>query len=584
MDKYVISDSESEENVEDLLLEYQRYLDKAHKQRINYIQKSQGKNKVPMKYREKYTKMKPSSGNKYDAYDDYYNNMKDYQSTFTEPLSLFMSQEAKFNTFKKPEFIKSQLQDYKETNSAKSLFKTYPTISNLQPISNCYCKANEIPCKCPCKQCIVLNDSLPIIMNLNPYDNQNIVFESFPKTSKHTLANNDNKISEGNLNILIKIDVQLPKILTDLIHKFRNKDKKIEGETIKSKETISTIRLPFPYLNFPFPLNILGNQKIHNKHDNSAIHKIRIHKKKKSRFSNNNKKRNQGKKFITFHSIKEPLSHNITKEINEITKKNSTDFLDKDIEETKAKTNKSFDEIVAKNDAHNNTLTDPVLKTANDTIETIYLTVNMTNNDNDTKVAHTLDNSIETEFIEKDNKTTVEPIRLKREALDQIIKTMSQNNTNTSMVTGMTPSHKLSKMIAGEMELLYWPTDTKNVKLVKSKNITALILERETKKSKLNMTHDKIRSDRTIALEQAIFGDVDWDDVDTVAPVFMSFVGKYLRGVLTFCSQNVCHSMKCSDKMCHHRICKPENRFNYKGHCTGNNDTGKKLCNSAFTW
>lgn len=516
--------------------------------------------------------------------NDYYNNMKDYQSTFTEPLSLFMSQEAKFNTFKKPEFIKSQLQDYKDTNSAKSLFKMYPTISNLQPISHCYCKANQIPCKCACKQCIVLNDSLPI-MNLNPYDDQSIVFESFPKKSKNTLANNVNKINEDNLNIRIKIDVQLPKILTDLIHKFRNKDKTIEGETIQSKETISTIRVPFPYLNFPFPLNISGHQKIHNKHDHSAIHKITIHKKKKSRFSNNNKKRNHGKKIITFHSIKDdqPMSHNITKKINEITKNNSTDFRDKDIEEIKAKTNKSFDEKVAKNDTNNNILKDPELKKANYTIETMYITVNMTKNDNDTNEAQKLENSIETEFIEKVNKTADEPIRLKREALDHNIQTMSQNNTSASMVTGMTPPNKFSKMTAGEMELLYWPTETKNVKLVKSKNITALILERETKKSKLNMTHDKIRSDRTIALEQAIFGDVDWDDVDTVAPVFMSFVGKYLRGVLTFCSQNVCHSMKCSEKMCHHRICKPENRFNHKGHCTGNNDTGKKLCNSAFT-
>nr|XP_034832397.1 uncharacterized protein LOC117989182 [Maniola hyperantus] len=586
LNKNLFSDSDSDEDTVDLLSEYNHYLDKAHKQRINYIEKSKGKNKVPLIHREKYTKQKQSARNKYDVSNDFFNNMMYPQSSFPEPLNLFMSRNVKLNVDNKPEYT-DRPQGYKEgtpniltqMNDEHALLNQIPTISNLnKPMSSCYCTVNQIPCKCGCKQCFIMTDSLPT-RNLNRYDHQNILIESFPKTSKYGLQNKINNGHEDKLNIRIKIDVQLPKILSDLlrsIQKYRNQEKTTEREGVPSNEIISAVNLPFTYLNFPIPVDL--HKKNYNKHDNSGVHKITIHKKKKARAGNNSKK-HTGKKVITLHSIKQdhPLEYNITEENNRISKNSSANPQQsfKGIEEPKLQTIKpQNDEIITKNTS--NTVTDLPLKNINDSIKTFYVMVNITKqNDNDANESLKIENSIETDFVEKDNKTTVEPPRSKREALEKntSVTTVASQTHKQSFENNTKDLKKFNKTIAGEMELLYWPIETKNVTLVKSKNITALIMERETKKTKLNMTYDKIRSNRTMALEQAIFGDVDWNDVDTVAPIFMSFVGKYIRGVLTFCSQSLCHSMNCAKKICHHRICTPDNRFNQKGHCSGNNET-----------
>ncbi|XP_045772797.1 uncharacterized protein LOC123872523 [Maniola jurtina] len=580
LNENLFSGSDSGEDIEDLLSEYNHYLDKEHKQRIHYIEKSKGKNKVPLIHREKYTKLKQSARNKYDASNNFFNNMKYAQSAFPEPLNLFVS---KLNVDNKSEYI-DRPQGYKEgipniltqMNDEKALLNLIPTISNFnKPMSSCYCSVNQIPCKCGCKQCFILTDPLPT-KNLNRYDHQNILIENFPKTSKYGQQNKINNGHEDKLNIRIKIDVQLPKILSDLlrsIQKYRNQEKTTEREGVLSNEIISAVNLPFTYLNFPIPVDL--HKKNYNKHDNSGVHKITIHKKKKARVGNNSKK-HTGKKVITFHSIKQdqPLGYNITEENNRISKNSSVNPQSSltGIEELQT-TKPQNDEMITNNTS--NTVTELPLKNLNDSIKTIYLMVNITKkNNNDINDSLKIENSIETDFVEKDNKTTVEPLRLKREALEKnssmtvIPQTLKQSFENKTK-----DLKKFNKTIAGEIELLYWPIETKNVTLVRSKNITALIMERETKKAKLNMTYDKIRSNRTVALEQAIFGDVDWNDVDTVAPIFMSFVGKYIRGILTFCSQSLCHSMNCAKKICLHRICTPDNRFNQRGHCSGNNET-----------
>ncbi|CAH2262849.1 jg9221 [Pararge aegeria aegeria] len=585
--KNIFSSSDNSEDIDDLLSEYQHYLDKAHKQRINYIEKSKGKNKVPQVHYEKYTKIKKGTRNNYDVPNNYLNK-KYATSSFLEPLNLFMSHNAKLNMDNKSKFT-DRPQDYNEEtpntlmqiNNEHALLNLIPSISNPNiPLQSCYCKVNQIPCKCSCKQCFLLTDSLPT-QSINEYDNQNIFIESFPKTSTFALQNKRNSLDEDKFNIRLKIDVQLPKILYELIHNDRNQDKKIGGGKI-SKELISTVNLPFPHLNFPIPINLLGIKQLYSKQDNSDIHKITIHKKKKSRLGNNNKK-HMGKK-VTSHSIKvDPIDHNMTDEDHRISSQNYSLDSNTEIQAPKLQTNKPLTREVIYNANH--TVTDLPIKNINGSIETLYLTLNITkNNDNDTGESLKIGNSIETDFIEKNNKTTVE-LRLKREALEKNITFVTQINTNISATTVMPPkisrsmesdtkeAKKFNKTKEGEMELLYWPTESKNFTLVKSKNITFLILERETKKAKLNMTEDRIRNNRTLVLEHAIFGDVDWNDVDTVAPVFMSFVGKYIKGILTFCSQSVCHSMKCAEKTCLHRICSPDNRFNYKGHCKGNKDT-----------
>ncbi|XP_052741386.1 myb-like protein F [Bicyclus anynana] len=560
VNKNMFSDSESDEDIDELLSEYQHYLDKAHKQRMNYIEKSKVKNKVPLVHHEKYTKMKGSTRNKYDFSNDYYNKIK----TLSDPLKLFMPDNSKRNQDNKSELTDRSLA-FKGT--LLNLIPTIPNLSNKninKPISSCYCKENEIPCKCSCKQCFILTNSLPY--------NQNIMKENFPKSSKIIHENKMHNFNDDKINLRIKIDVKLPKILSEFLHKYQNHDE----EGILYKEFTSPINLPLEHFNFPFPIGLIRHKKMYDKYDNNAMQKFTIHKKKKSHLSNNSKN-HTGKKIITFsdnNNKDQPTEYNIS---NLITKNSSVDSNNSEFYKSISHTNKplSIYKVKTQNVSYNSPTEIPFN-------QTIYLTVNITknNNEKDTNDSLKIENSIETDFDDKRNKTSVKPLRLKREVLEKNITTVTQISTKIPAIN-VTPlvenykkeAKKFNKTTVEEDELLYWPIQSKNVTFVKSKNITAVIVERETKKAKLNITDNKMRNNRTSVLEHAIFGDVNWDDIDTIAPVFMSFVGKYINGILTFCSQSVCHSMKCSEKTCIHRICTPSNRFNSKGHCTGNKET-----------
>ncbi|CAH2096094.1 unnamed protein product [Euphydryas editha] len=572
LNDHTFSNSESDEDIENLLSEYQHYLDKAHDQRINYIRKSKSKNKVPLLRHETFTKLKPFARKNYGENGNYYfediklptglNTLIPHDSN----IKLVKQTGDLFDTFK------SSYDGRKFSNLPK-----LPSENPSEPIlSSCFCKENIIPCKCPCKQCIYTESVLPIKFAMNPFTNS---FKSVKYSEDHP-----SNIFDNNINLRIKIDVQFPNIsMLSNVLKYRTRNGFEEHEDMIPKETFSTINLPFPYLNLPIPMDLIGyKQKIFND-KSSPLHKITIHKKKKFRLSNNNKK-HKNKKVFTSHSFEPSVHQNITMEYNNnsvvINKNNSLN----DNEETKVPSRRNQYETTPNFTSNDMSVTTQNKNSSNQPLKRIYLTINITKgNDSFSESVHKSDNSIETDLgSEKGNESITNLLRIKREMKDKFSKfvtlyannntTFSPNNSRSNL--SHVPYFKnLDKEAEFNAELLFWPFANKSQSMIPSKNITALILDREIKKSKLNMTSEKIRNNRTTALEKAIFGDVDWNDVDAVVPIFMSFVGKYITGVLTFCSENVCHSMKCAKKICMHRICTPNNRYNNNGHCAGNNDT-----------
>ncbi|XP_032516986.2 uncharacterized protein LOC116769899 [Danaus plexippus] len=533
----VMNYSESDEDIEDLLSEYQHYLDKAHKQRLGYTERSKSKNKVPMLRHEKYSKLKPKT--QVDDQTNYYFDMKHHANPF-------------FNAMTLP--IKT---NYDTEMREKTMIDLPQILSKptYEPASSCHCKVDQIPCKCPCKQC----------------------FLTLTETGEFN--HRDQKINSTNdkMSLRIKVDVQLPN-LSDLINfiKLHSVDRKNSLEWPTPKSILANFNVPFPFAEIPMPIHTFDFRNSFLK-DNTPVHKITIHKKKKSR--SNNGKKHKGKKLFSFHheNIDPQYHENNTDVINKHNSDNRTVTFNGSVTNTITPSNQSdaFDTI-RNISIHNigNTIPDTKL----DSFNTIYLTMNISNNDNNTEESIKIENSIENDYV-KYNITTGQPFRLKREIYDFSVrpfKAAFKKLINESQQTNQTFTNKTIEskrtLVAADGLLLYWPNEIKS-QPAPTKNITALIMERESKKRKLNITHEAIRSNRTKALEQAIFGDVNWNDVDTVAPVFMSFVGKYIKGILTFCSDSVCHSMKCSDKVCTHRICTPQNRYNQHGHCPGNNRT-----------
>ncbi|CAH0585628.1 unnamed protein product [Chrysodeixis includens] len=633
LDVIANSESQSDENVDELLSEYQKYLEKAHKQRKNYIEKSKSKNKVPLLPRhDQFSKTKTSVDNsKHDEYyyaNGFYNagTFKFPPASYGNPLDVFIPVNSKGKYVNKPEAttilpkgVRDELFPIEKIMfNDKKLLDLTPVLhkSPLESIkSSCYCKNGHIPCDCSCKQCLVHFDPMSRDhneqMKLRSPDDQKkhaLLYDGFFKKPEHLMDDNiKDMLPDNTLNIRIKIDLQLPKPQEILgkLYKIHNHEKVYEPDDVISKELTTAINLPFPYFNFPTP-DLFGYKKAAklSKDDTTPLHKITIHKKKKSRANNNNKKHR--KKLITFHNIKleqQPLFPSPSR------------FSDNNISETYRNDNSSniANETILAAQASNalqieinsmiNKTDDMLNETQTD--ESIYLMVNITNNAfNSTDDTHKIENSIETDFPKNTSNITTK-VPSTREKRD-VSKVIANNVTNNKNYEKNTPSKKdnsakvslnlnkikptlppaknditkekgftkkADKSLLSDSELLYWPNVTRNKGDVKSKNITTIILENEHKKTKLNMTKETIRLNHTRALEQAIFGEVDWDDVDTVAPAFMSFVGKYIRGVLTFCSQKVCHSMKCANKTCLHRVCLPSDRLNNKGHCAGTNST-----------
>lgn len=615
----VASGSESDENVDDLLTEYQRYLDKAHKQKINYHEKTKTKNKVPSVRRDRFAKTKPGMNPKYDDYyysNGYYSPNKYPQLPLTNPLDIFipMNSNPKLRYLTTPQ-PKGNHDDFSVIE--KRLIELPPVFpsQNIEPIkSSCFCKNPQLPCDCKCKQCLLPFDTMSQI-NMQHGD-------SFARTPNSEYATEEHlKDSDNNLNIRIKVDIQLPKTQETIGRFFKNRSREDMGN---SKE--SSLSLPFPYFNFPIPMDVFGYKRMSN-HDSG--HKLGVHKKKKARISSGSKKHR--KKMVNFHNLNiqpQTSTLNVQPYVEEAF--NWTDVNDRINNTNQVTINKTLLTYKLQTNVSNSDLnivnktTESSIAHETQTEESIFVMLNITNvGDNTTEDVHKTENSVETEFPKVDTNVPTEKLSNNRQKRDisknnntekplkkltnhtnqKIIKKPTTHKTSPtakSKVAYNKPSSinatrqinlftitnewnkkndtkKSDKLILADAELVYWPTVFKNQTNVNSRNITTIILERENKRAKVNITKEAIRNNRTRALERAIFGDINWDDVDTVAPVFMSFVGKYLRGVLTFCSQNVCHSMKCADKTCVHRLCVPNDRWNQRGHCYGSNDTGKHI-------
>ncbi|XP_022837769.1 uncharacterized protein LOC111364957 [Spodoptera litura] len=610
-DLFANSDSQSDEGVESLLSEYQRHLEKAHKQRKNYLEKSKTKNKVPLLPRHDQFSKTKTNAEKHDDYvfaNSFYNpGAYKFSPPFNNPLDVFIPINSKGKYMNKPETTtlpKGNREEYlpleKITYNEKKILDFSPILhkSSFDPMkSSCFCKSGHIPCDCGCKQCLVRMDTMfkdpfeqlklhssddqrkSILQHLLPYEN------SFNKKSEHLIDENmRDMLTDNTLNIRIKIDLQLPKPqeILSKFSKIHNHDRIFDVDDAASKELATGVNLPFPYFNFPVPMEVLGYKRAtkYNKDESSSpVHKITIHKKKKSRANNNNKKHR--KKVITFHNIKveqQPLFP------NHLIDTNNSDTVKTDYSSNVTNdTNLPSSNVLQFEINSMINKTDDILNETQ-TEESIYLMVNITNNPyNGTEDVHKIENSIENDFPRKITNTTSKlPSTRKKRDISKVNVTANYNNHLTTKTTQPTKDNinkdktigkKADKNILSDAELLYWPNITRSKETVETKNITTMILENEHKKSKINMSKDTIRQNHTRVLEQAIFGNVDWDDVETVAPAFMSFVGKYIRGVLTFCSQKVCHSMKCANKTCLHRVCRPSDRLNNRGHCAGTNST-----------
>ena len=597
------SESQSDEAIENLLSEYQHYLEKAHKQRKNYIEKSKTKNKVPLLPRhDAYTKAKPSVGIKHDEYlyaNGFYNggSYKFPPTSFGSPVDVFIpvNSKGKYLMHKPETTTILPKENPEEFLPLEKIMFNEKKVMDLSPVlhkssfdtikSPCYCKNNHIPCDCGCKQCLVRFEPMWHDPTARSMDDQkkNTLQQSSPyeismKKSEHLIDDKMKEMfSDNALNIRIKIDVELPKP-QDIMGKYyqvHNRERMSEQDDAISKELTAGMNLPFPYFNFPVPMELFGYKKAarNSKDDSTPLHKITIHKKKKSRNNNNKKHR---KKLITFQNIKveqQPLftnrfSDNISNMLKNETNNNVTN------EQILQPLNVLQFEINSKINK-----TDDILNETQ-TEESLYLMVNITNNSyNGTEEIRKIENSIENDLPRKLTTNVTSVIREKRDVSNVTVTSESHIASATLQsakynITKENMGKKADKNLPSDEELLYWPNVTRNTGDVKSKNITTMILENENKKTKLNMCKDTIHQNRTRLLEQAIFGEIDWDDVAAVAPAFMSFVGKYIRGVLTFCSQKICHSMNCANKTCLHRVCVPLDRLNNRGHCAGTNSTG----------
>lgn len=594
-------------------------MDKAHKQKIHYYEKTKAKNKVPPLRRDRFAKTKPISS-KYEDYfysNGYYPSDKYPQIPLSNPIDIFipMNPNPKLRYFTKFDLTTPQPKDNGDDFSVieKKLLElpsVYPS-PKWDPIkSTCLCKKPQLPCDCKCKQCLLPLDTIP--QNYMQHG------DNTERQNSEYITEDHSKDSDNTLNIRIKVDIQLPKTQETIGRFFNNRARENTGI---SKE--SSLNLPFPYLNFPIPMDVFGYKRM-SKASHDPGHKTSLHKKKKSRISSGSNKHR--KKIVNFDSfnIQPQTSMNIQPYVEKNFNWTDANVKFKNTNQVTANNTLATHKLetnVSSNESNTvNTTTAPSISHETQTEESIFVMVNITNGSNNTtEDVHKIENSVENEFQKVETNVATEKLSSKRKKREISKKKIAEkpskkvtNHTNQKIIKKNT-NHKTSPptkrkvaytkssstnatgqnyllMITNEpnkrdntkksdklitdSELVYWPTILKNQSNVHSKNITTIILERENKKAKVNMTKEAIRNNRTTALEKAIFGDINWNDVDTVAPVFMSFVGKYLRGVLTFCSQNVCHSMNCADKTCVHRLCIPNDRWNHRGHCSGSNDTG----------
>lgn len=576
-------ESDSDEDIDDLLSEYQSYLEKAHKQTKNYFEKSKLKNKVPLLRHEKFTKNNLPSGKKHDDFlnetPGTYSSPDTFRMQYMKPLDIinFVNKVIGNNHMPQPQIRTADNQDM-NTYKKIMLSEENPLIQSSFPKNlkkSCYCKNNKLPCSCGCKQCLIRMDSLS--------------WDSIPKASddekKRKLENTinpDNKFTgfaDDTLNIKVKVDVELPISIHETLLK---NHEKVEFDKGNAREISPVLKIP-GYV--PISMNTFGYKKITD-YDSTPIHKITIHKKKKSKPIAGNKKHR--KKMITFHNFKiEPqqlFEAHFGKRNLSLESKTETPNLNT-TEVIYSTSEINVDNMTKKIEATNNTETH--------TEENIFIMVNISSSPvNGTEEYTKTENSVETDYTNATDRST--HILKKREVTQKTttkakITTTNKNKTaspitqnaiNVKVFKARNRTKRIEKGIPSDEELTYWPKEVKGK--VHNGQITALILESENKKAKINVTNEALRNNHKRVLEKAIFGDVDWNniDLDAVAPAFLSFVGKYITGVLTMCSNRDCHSMKCAREICAYRVCKPTDRINSKGHCTTNtktNNTGKAI-------
>ncbi|XP_072949379.1 uncharacterized protein [Epargyreus clarus] len=564
-DTKINDESESNEDVENLLSEYQNHLEKAHKQRVQYFEKTKGKNKVPLVRHEKFSKVNFPKVHSFDSDRNYHFSKFLPQKVFNNPYDLFVPlhvpHEESLPTVNKIIW-----------NENKVDLPGFVTKSgNSAILSSCFCEENKFPCKCNCKQCLIpfgkphssyfepakaFNDDNPLITNT--------AYKNIGHRSENT-----GDISDNNVNIRIKVDIQMPKIYEVLkkVHESFSINNATTPEDVDLNDTMAPMNMSFSSLTFPIPLNILthGLSKLYQ-YDFTPIHKTSLHKKKKSHSSSQNKKYRS--KFLTFHHGKGYSYQNL-----QTTEKYNNENSNNIHHDTQVKLQPNITRILELNSTANKS---DSLPDYNETNATIPILVNISSDDNFIDIEATTKDitNINHTVSAEPNNATASPsfIRIKRAILDNstlpnstISKLKSVNTSQNNFETGKVNNQP----ILMDNDLLYWPDEAGH----NIKNETVAAREEQLHESNLNISEHTVNINSTSNIQKSL-SKVNWDDVESVASTFTNLVGKYVNGMLTFCSQKNCRSLKYGDKMCIQRNCIPEERFNKIGHCNaGTNNT-----------
>lgn len=399
------------------------------------------------------------------------------------------------------------------------------------------------------------NPKLYIVGNENTLLDKYISFIDKPleyfKPKNHILEN-----ILSNMKINMKIDIQLPmakdtfsEASKDCIaHKFQEDD-----------INQSVMYLPFPFLNFPTQFKLPS--KINKINKNAKYNSAHKNKKAKS-----NAHRKHHKKGIVpvehFNELKEiaiPLI--VNKQYNEYSKDNYDNVNVEHI------MNNVTEKILSSNDNVTN-----IDNTS--TAQEMFLTFNVTfNTENQTNTLLNTNRNFE---------ETTETNELKKEVIPLSINSRKKRQThlikkqiNTTFNTQKSGQHlsqlkdSLDKNIINDEDLLYW-TDGPSSSVVNIKNKT---ITNDDINLILNIGDQVLQNNLTLI--NNILDQINWNNVNRVATLFTMIFGKHFNGILTFCSDEMCETVKCYDKICLQRSCLPKSRRNQKGHCNNVNSTGK---------
>ncbi|XP_041978971.1 asparagine-rich protein-like isoform X2 [Aricia agestis] len=474
-DSNVYNDSDEKESIDELVSNYQTFLDKKHKHRMNIKETA--------------------------------SNLPKYTRTFSKYQS---SKDLKFPR-NLNRFVSDSFYPYKNKILRKS--DRHPKITSLlNTLDTCNCEDNVFPCKC--------NSDF----NTNSY-------EPYFKDE----ANDD--LNKDNLNININVELKMDdfiETLTSILSKIFVGDKREESFGAKDQKHN-------PFLNF-FSMRSFNNN---NSHIILPNKKVSFYK-KKARHSNKVGRRHKNKNHLSINSLDDDalLKTKFTTDKN-TTSPSIKDIINTDKNSTLKNVNSSlhsFQKLEINNIVNKEHMTTVnVNKIENSTgstgekiLKASYVVIR-----NNTEDFQSLGNS-----IEKFDGAKTEPIKTRNRRQTKPVKYVPEVNE--------------------DYKLLYWPPYNSSNDSITS--IGVLSIQKEQKE--LNVTNKKILSNVSVAIDKEIFNETNWKDVNSIARQFVFFVGKHLNGMLTLCSEDVCHSINCANKVCLERICEPQERFNAKGHCT----------------